>query len=221
MNLSGEAKVLIGVGLATLVILVGGIFLLNKTNPSTSSNQAVNSSQKVDNKILIKEDSPKIEAENAKVTVVEFLDPECEACRAAYPTVKQVLKDYDGKINFVVRYFPLHNNSMLAAKTLEASGEQGKYWEMMDILFTRQTEWSEKKEPQTEIFLKYAQELGLDIDKFNDALAKKEYEDKVNRDKNDGITAGVQGTPTFFINGSLAGNVMSYDEFKRKIDAEL
>jgi protein-disulfide isomerase len=217
MNLSGEAKAIIGIGLTTLLILVGGIFLLNRSNPT-----AVNTTtQKVDNAVLIREDSPKIEVANSKVTLVEFLDPECEACKAAHPTVKRVLKDYEGKINFVVRYFPLHNNSMLAAKTLEAAGEQEKYWEMMDILFTRQTEWSEKKEPQTEIFLKYAQELNLDMNKFNEALAKKEYEEKVNRDKNDGIAAGVQGTPTFFINGVKAGNVMSYEEFKTKIDAEL
>lgn len=217
MNFSGEAKALIGIALITVIILVGGIFFLSKSNPSAVNTET----KKVDNAVLIRSDSPKIEVPNAKVTVVEFLDPECEACRAAYPTVKQVLKDYEGKITYVVRYFPLHKNSQLAIKTVEAAGEQGKYWEMLDKLFTNQTEWSEKDTPQTEIFMKYAQDLGLDMDKFKQAITKKEFEDKANRDKSDGTSAGVQGTPTFFINGMQAGNVMNYAEFKNKIDAEL
>lgn len=218
--MSGETKALIGIGLATLIILVGGIFFLSKSGTSTP-NQASNVGQKVDQSVLIRDDSHKIEAKDAKVTVVEFLDYECEACGAAYPVVEKILKDYEGKINYVVRVMPLHNNSMLASKTAEAAAEQGKYWEMYNKLFQNQKEWAEKKTPQTEIFIKYAQELGLDMDKFKQGLENKAYEDKTNRDKADAVTAGVQGTPTFFINGTLAGNVMTYDQFKEKLDAEL
>lgn len=217
MNLSGEAKALIGIGLVTLLVLIGGAFLMSKSNPPAVDT----TTQVVDPKILVRDDSYTIGTSSAKVTIVEFLDPECESCRAVYPTVKQILDEYEGKIFFVARYFPLHNNSVLAAKALESAGEQGKYWEMMDMLFTNQSDWGEKQEPQTELFTQYAQELGLDMDKFAQGLENKAYEDKVNRDKSDGISAGVQGTPTFFINGALAGNVMSYEEFKEKIDAQL
>lgn len=217
MNLSGEAKTLIGIGLVSLIILFAGVFLLNKSNPSAVET----ATQAVDSKVLVRDDSYKVGSSSAKVTVVEFLDPECESCRAAYPAVKQILDEYEDKITFVSRYFPLHNNSILAAKALESAGEQGKYWEMMDKLFTNQSDWGEKQEPQTELFTQYAQELELDMAKFALGLENKAYEDKVSRDKNDGIAAGVQGTPTFFINGVKAGNVMSYAEFKSKIDAEL
>ena len=211
-----ETKVLLGIGLVTILIVVGGAFFLGGDKPKPEAD-----AKPVSSDILIKKDSYKEEVKDAKVTVVEFLDFECEACGAAYPTVEMIREEYKGKINFVVRNFPLHKNSVLAAKAAEAAGEQGKFWEMYSMLFENQTEWAEKTNPQTEVFIAYAEELELDMDKFKKGLESKAFEDKVNRDKSDGITAGVKGTPTFFINGKLAGNVMAYEEFKGKIDAEL
>lgn len=215
MNLSGEAKALIGLGLATLLIIVGAVFLLGKSDTNTPQ------AQKIDQKQLIKEDSRKITSPGAKVTVVEFLDYECEACGAAHPVVNQILKDYKGKINYVVRHFPNHKNSILAGNAVEAAGEQGKYWEYHNLLFENQKEWGEKQEPQTQLFLSYAEELGLDMTKFETVLNSGKYNTKLNRDKQEAISLGVNGTPTFFINGLFAGNVMSYEEFKSKIDAKL
>lgn len=211
---------IIGIGLLTLVIFVVGVFFLSKDdNPSSISK--FNQTQTIDTKLLIRDDSYRIGTPSAKVTVVEFLDFECEACGAAYPTVKRILKDYEGKINYVVRYFPLHNNSLYAIRSVEAAGRHDKYWQMYDKLFENQKEWAEKTEPQTELFIKYAKEIGLDTDSFKQDIDNKALDEKSNRDKADGIEAGVKGTPTFFINGILAGNVMSYDEFKSKIDTEL
>ncbi len=220
MNISGEAKALLSLGFITLVILGGAIFFLSKDSvPSSKSPQLA--TQKIDPKKLIREDSQKIIVPNAKVTIVEFIDYECEACKAVHPVSKQILKEYEGKVNFVVRNFPNHNNSLLAVNAVEAAGEQGKYWEYHDKLFEDQLDWGEKKEPQTELFIKYAQELDLDIEKFKAVLESGKYNEKANRDKQEGIEIGVNGTPTFYINGMFAGNVMSYEEFKGKIDAEL
>lgn len=220
--MSGETKALIGIGLATLAVLVGGIFFISKSNQSSPGNTSSNNPiQKIDSKKLVKEDSQKITAPNAKVTIVEFIDYECEACKAAHPVTKQILKEYDGKVNFVIRNFPNHNNSLLAVNAVEAAGEQGKYWEYHDKLFEDQLDWGEKKEPQTELFIKYAQELDLDLEKFKAVLESGKYNEKANRDKQEGIEIGVNGTPTFYINGMFAGNVMNYEEFKGKIDAEL
>ena len=150
---------------------------------------------------LIRSDSPVIGPADAPVTLVEFLDPECEACRAAYPGVEKLLAEYPEEVRLVVRYFPLHGNSVLAAIATEAAGEQGKYKEMQKLLFERQSEWGEQQAPQSERFTQYAAELGLDTDRFASAMAKPEYAAKVARDKADGLTVGVTGTPAFFVNG--------------------
>jgi len=149
----------------------------------------------------MRSDSVTLGAADAPVTVVEFLDPECEACRAAFPFVKQLLEQYEGRIRLVVRYFPLHNNSVLAAKATEAAGAQGKYREMQEMLFTRQPEWGEQQTPQTDIFIRYATELGLNIEQFTADLENPDYLTKIERDRADGEALGVTGTPTFFING--------------------
>ncbi len=217
MNLSGEAKAIIGIGFATLVILIGAVYLMGKTGSTESDTPA----QKVDSQKLVKEDSPQIKVPNAKVTIVEFLDYECEACGAAHPTVKKVLDDYEGKINYVVRHFPNHFNSVLAANTVEAAGEQGKYWEMQNKLFESQKEWGEKRTSQTELFMSYAKDLGLDMEKFKTALDTNKFTDKINKDKDEGISIGVNATPTFYINGVKEVGVLPYEFFKQKIDTEL
>lgn len=209
--MSQETKVVFGI-LALCIVLLGGIIFFYSASQEKAN-------MPVDSAVLVREDSPTIKAEGASVTLVEFIDPECEACRAMHPIVKKALDEYKSQITYVVRYFPLHENSVLAAKTLEASGEQGKYWEMMDKLFLTQSEWGEQQTPQTELFKEYAQELGLDMTKFNTVIESNKYEDKVTRDRTDGVEVGVRGTPTFFINGVKLQNLpQSYDAFKVIID---
>lgn len=152
--------------------------------------------------------------------MVEFLDPECESCRAAYPVVKELLDEYPDDLRLVVRYFPLHGNSVLAAQATEAAGEQGKYAEMQAILFERQPEWGEKRESQADLFVQYARELGLDMDKFTGALDNPAYREKVERDRADGVALGVTGTPTFFVNGQWIAQP-SYNALKSAIDRAL
>jgi protein-disulfide isomerase len=154
------------------------------------------------------------------VTIVEFLDPECESCRAAFPVVKELLDEYPDDVRLVVRYFPLHGNSVLAAQATEAAGEQGKYAEMQATLFERQPEWGEKQESQEDLFVEYARELGLDIDEFTAALDNPEYREKVERDRADGVALGVTGTPTFFVNGQWIPQP-SYNALKSAIDEAL
>ncbi|HEU4594849.1 MAG TPA: thioredoxin domain-containing protein [Pyrinomonadaceae bacterium] len=165
---------------------------------------------------LVRPDSPSLGPAEAPVTLVEFLDPECESCGAFAPVVKRILKDYDGKVRLVVRYMPFHPNSRLAASYTEAAGEQGKYWEMQEMLFRRQGEWGEihghgpqvaaaaaRREPAPVLFERYAQELGLDVERVRAAVAENRYAAKVERDMRDGQSLGVSKTPTFFVNGRM------------------
>ena len=153
---------------------------------------------------------------DAPVTLVEFLDPECESCGAFGPVVKKIMKDYAGKVRLVVRYMPFHPNSRLAASYTEAAGEQGKYWEMQEMLFRRQPEWGEihshgtqvaaaaaRREPAPVLFDRYAAELGLDVERVRAAVAGNRYVSKVERDMKDGQSLGVTKTPSFFVNGRM------------------
>ncbi len=153
--------------------------------------------------VLVRPDSPTRGPTDAPVTLVKFLDPECEACRAAFPWVEALLEEYEGRIRLVVRYFPLHGNFALAAVATEAAGEEGRYREMQKYLFARQPDWGESQQSQVTAFLGYADELGLDIEQFTSDIQDPRHVAKVERDLPDARAAGVQGTPTFFVNGQL------------------
>jgi protein-disulfide isomerase len=150
---------------------------------------------------LIHPDSPTRGPADAAVTLVEFIDPECESCRAAYPLVEQLLTEYDGQLRLVLRYVPGHRNSALATAALEEAGRQGRYWEMLERLFERQPDWGEQATPQTEAFLAYGAEIGLDVARLATALEDPDLS-KVERDAADAAAMGIRGTPTFFVNGS-------------------
>ena len=183
---------------------------------------------------LVRPDSPALGPADAPVTLVEFVDPECESCGAFHPTLKRILKDYDGKVRLVVRYMPFHPNSVLAATVTEAAGEQGKYWEMQELLFRRQPEWGEihghgaphaaaapaRREPAPVLFERYAAELGLDVERVRAAVAERRYAAKVERDRRDGAGLGVTKTPTFFVNGRQLAR-FSQQDLRALIDDEL
>lgn len=170
---------------------------------------------------LVREDSFRWGPPDAKVTLVEFLDYECPSCAAMYPTVDRIRQEYGDRIQVVVRYFPLHGNSVLAFKAAEAAGRQGKYEAMYSTLFQQQRAWGGKSTPPTDIFVGYASSLGLDVEQFRRDLADPALDEKVRRDQADGVAVGVNGTPTFFVNGLQVANVGSYEQLKGRIDAGL
>lgn len=214
--MSQEVKVIIGIGIATVGILAGAVYFFGKSSSPTTLSS---STQTVDQKILVGEDSDKIGNPSAKATLVEFADYQCPACAQAHPIVKKITEEYKDKILFVYRNFPLsqHANAITAAEAAKASGAQGKYWEMNDLLYKNQSQWSESKN-SIEIFSGYAKNLSLDMDKFKQDVQSNKFADKIQRDKNDGNTLGVDATPTFFLNGQKLVGIPSYDELKNKIE---
>lgn len=179
-----------------------------------------NQSGDIDQSRLIRDDSAIYGSPDAPVTIVEFFDPECESCRAAYPTIKEIVDTSNAQVRLVIRYSPRHVNSMQAALAIEAAGEQGRYWDMMDLLINRQTEWGEQRVETPEVFTAYAQELGLNMALFETARQNSDYRAKIERDRQDGEAVGVDGTPTFFVNGELV-EPLSYDRLIAMIDAAL
>jgi protein-disulfide isomerase len=150
---------------------------------------------------LVRPHSPVLGATNAPVTVVEVLDPACEACRAFAPVVKQLLFLYPEDVRVVVRYADFHPGSEDAIRLLEASRKQGKFDALLAALFDRQEEWASHASPDSERAWKIAGEIGVDL-----ARARKEAGaaavDKVLRLEAEDLKAiKVEQTPTFFVNG--------------------
>lgn len=154
-------------------------------------------------------------APDSGVVLVEYLDFECEACGAYYPIIKNLEEKFDKEITFVARYFPLpgHRNGLTAALAVEAAARQGKFWEMHDLLFERQKEWGEKQAATPEVFEGFAQELGLDMEKFRADVVSPEVKARVQRDMDSGRALGVNSTPSFFLNGERLQNPQSEQEF--------
>jgi protein-disulfide isomerase len=222
-----EVKILALIAIAVVVAAVLGAGYYRKSVQGVRKG-AVNADGP-----LVRPDSPTLGPADAPVTLVEFLDPECESCGAFSPVVKKILKDYDGKVRLVVRYMPFHPNSVPAATVTEAAGEQGKYWEMQEMLFRRQSEWGEihghgghaapppvRREPPAVLFERYAAELGLDVERVRAALAERRYAAKVERDRRDGQSLGVNKTPTFFVNGRQLAR-FSQQDLRALIEEEL
>lgn len=136
-------------------------------------------------------------------TLVEFLDFECEACGALHPVLKDVRTKYDGKINYVIRYFPLsgHANSVPAALAVEAAAQQGRTEDMANMLLESQQRWGERQEPMAGLFRSYAQQLGLDMAAYDAAVADQATVERIKQDFDEGVSMGVETTPTFFLDG--------------------
>jgi len=156
---------------------------------------------------LLRSYSPILGAANARVTVVEFLDPGNVGDQAAFTAIKQVLQEFDGQVNLVVRYFPKYINSLLAIKAAEAAREQDKYWEMQELLFDTQEDWGHNQTLQIEKFQSYASEIGLDLNQFITSFEGAEHSYKIEQDRKDGLALGVTETPAFFINGQRLENL--------------
>jgi protein-disulfide isomerase len=150
---------------------------------------------------------------NAPVTVVEFSDFQCPYCARFAPTIEQVLKAYPNDVKFVFKDFPLsfHQHARNAAKAARAAGEQGKFWEMHDLIFQNSSKLSD------DLFKEFAKKLNLDINKFTADFNSNKYDSLILQDINLGRQVGVSGTPTLFMNGKRMQR-RSFDDFKQAID---
>jgi len=172
---------------------------------------------------LVRDDSRVLGEEGTgDVTFVEFSDFECEACGAAFPIVEDVREQYAGEVTFVMRYFPLlsHFNSERAARTVEAAARQDRLEDMYTMMFETQASWGESQEPADDLFRSYAEDLGLDMAQFDADYADPEVAARVQQDVDDGIELGVEGTPTFFIDGEPF-QPETVGDFNQALDAAL
>ncbi|MFJ4222822.1 DsbA family protein [Microbacterium sp. NPDC089695] len=154
------------------------------------------------------------------VTVVEFLDFECEACGAFYPIVEDLRAQFDGEITYVVRYFPLpgHINSTQAALAAEAAAQQDRFEDMYHRLFETQAQWGENSVETPEVFRGFAEDLGLDLAAYDAAIADPATLERVQTDVRDGERLGVRSTPSFFVDGE-AVELQAFGDLETAISA--
>jgi protein-disulfide isomerase len=161
--------------------------------------------------------------ENAAVTLVEFGDYQCPSCKAYHPIVEEVLARFPNDVRFEFHHYPLvqiHPNSMAAHLAAEAAGQQGKYWEMHDLLFATQEQWSQAVNPEPE-FLTLANRIGLNANQFMQAVRSPETQQRVLEDVIRARDLNVEATPTFYLNGDIVDPGGSVEEFARQIEFKL
>jgi protein-disulfide isomerase len=159
---------------------------------------------------------------SSTITLVEYSDFQCPACAMYFSVVERLIGEYGDRIRFVFRNFPLtqHKNALPAAQSAGAAGLQGKFWEMYSMIFVTHSEW-ENSTSSKAVFRGYAQKLGLDLAKYDVDFDSDIVKDKISDDTRQAADAGVDSTPTFYLNGKKINSPRSYDEFKILIDEAL
>jgi protein-disulfide isomerase len=182
-------------GTLAIIIGVAVMFSNSSSQPATADRTALES-----NTQLVK--GP----ESAKVTIVEFSDLQCPACRAVQPLINSVVEQYPDDVRLIYRHFPLldiHPNAMLAAQASEVAADEGKFWEMHDLLFQRQDEWANIRDNQALIdqFGEYAQQIQIDKQILVEKIQTDDIKNRVMNDMALGSQLRVNATPTIYVNG--------------------
>jgi len=211
---------ILGIALISTVGFVGlGLNKKTASNGQVNNNneqvagEQINTEQKVvDLKIL--DTDYVLGDKNAPVKIFEFSDFQCPYCAKHHETLHQIVKDYQGKVAWVFKQFPIQSHPLgyPGALASECAGEQGKFWEMSDIIFKNQSTLT------AESFSKFAKDLKLDVEKFSACYKDEKYKEKILADYNLGINSGVQGTPSNFINNESVPGAVPIDELKQIID---
>lgn len=168
-------------------------------------------------KLIAVDGAPIRGAAKGAVTVVEYGDFQCPFCLRSRATIKQVMDSYPEQVRVVYKHFPLsfHREAMNAHRAAEAAREQGKFWEMHDRVFQSPSDLT------AATMRKHAEELGLDLAKYDEAVGSDRVQKRIAADQDEGRKVGVRGTPAFFVNGKMIAGAQPFDAFKREIDALL
>lgn len=203
----------------TLLILVavffGASYLYNE-NKTMQANQLAK--QKESN--LIRNYSPYKGPKDAKVTIVEFFDPACEACRAFHPYVSKILEDYPDKVRVVMRYTPFHEGSDIAVSMLDAANMQGKFWETLEAMFSGQQLWASHHNPQPGKLWLVIQKVDLNLNKLKQDMQSMQVSKNVNQDAYDLKELGINRTPSFFVNGKPLID-LSPQQLREEVESKL
>ena len=213
---------LVMAAVAGLVLAVAFVLIQGERGRADAAVTAKSSAQ------LVRADSHRVTtAPDGKVTFVEFVDFECESCKAASGAIDELHKQYDGRVTFVVKHFPNsgHFNAERAARAVESAAQQGQFEAMFQKMFATQLEWGGKHDggagvPADDAFRGFATDLKLDMAAYDKAYDDAGTLKRIRQDVADGKAFGVTGTPTFFLNGKMF-EPTSYEHMVQSLDAAL
>lgn len=195
-----------------LAAFTGLFFLVSSDNGGTTS-------ESISSILTVRATDFKRGLEGAPVNLIEYADFQCPSCAAVNPVTEQMYVEFGDQVEFVFRHFPLtsiHQNAMAAHRAAEAAGNQGKFWEMHDLLYERQQSWASSTNAVS-IFEGYAQELGLDIEQYKTDVSSESTGRAINQSVSEGLDVGVGGTPSFFLNGEAMPIPQSVEEYRTVI----
>ncbi|CAM3534218.1 DsbA family protein [Arcobacter aquimarinus] len=212
-----QNKSLVLGSLVLLIVVFVGLAFFYKGNEAVKDEKEVLSKSD----LLTRDYSIKFGDNKKNISVVEFVDPECESCALFHPILRKLYKDYHEDIQLVVKYIPNHKNSKFAIKLLEASREQNKYEEVLSIIFEKQPLWAQHDNEKPELLWDFLAQIdGLDMNKLKEDFKNPEIDEIINTDKNDAQELGVRGTPTIFVNGKRLTTLSQKDLFDL-VEAEI
>jgi protein-disulfide isomerase len=185
----------IGLTVLAIAALAFGLFVYQSKSDVDRTETTSNAGN------LVRFHSPTMGPVDAKVVIVEFLDPSCEACRAFHPIVKSLMRDNEGKVRLVVRYAPFHRGSDVVVKILEAAKKQGLFWQTLDAVFESQPVWADHHNPQVLRVWDFVGAVGLDVAEARREAESPAFAEILKTDTADLLALKVERTPTFFING--------------------
>jgi len=185
------------VAVLAIAVLGGGVLIYQRSEGDSPRLTKVDAQA-----ALVRPHSPILGPENARVTIVEFFDPACEACRVFHPIIKQFVRQFAGEVRVVLRYAAFHAPSEQAIRILETARRQGLFEEVLDILFRNQPRWASHSEPTLDEAWRLAEEAGLDVARARQDMQLPEISEPLTRDAIDIQALGIRQTPTIFINGT-------------------
>lgn len=169
---------------------------------------------------FVREYSQTFGSDDAKVYLVEFMDPACETCAAFSPLVKQIMAANPGKIKLVLRYAPFHPGADYFVRILEAAKKQGKYWATLDVMYKSQQYWASHHNPQPQLIWKFLPMAGLDIEQIKKDMDDPAIAQIIAQDLADAKTLNVRKTPGYFANGKPL-QTFGYQQLQELIQSEI
>jgi protein-disulfide isomerase len=203
----------------TAVVLGGGFAIASIVYKGKQADKTEKAIEEEPN-VLVRPSAKTMGPADAKVHIVEFMDPGCETCRAFHPFVQQLIDDSGGKVKVSIRYLPLHHGADTMVKILEAAGKQGKYWETLHLMFATQPEWASHHDPQPDKIWPYLPQVGLDIDAVRRDMNDPEIAEILERDLADARRLGIRKTPSFFVNGEPLRH-FGYEQLRVLVDSAI
>ncbi|MDH3328337.1 MAG: DsbA family protein [Desulfobulbaceae bacterium] len=205
-------------GFSCLVLIVGFVFATSYYKGQQAKKFGFLAQENAS--IFIRDHSPMLGSDDARVYIVEFMDPACETCAAFSPFVKQMMAANPGKIKLVLRYAPFHDGADYFVKILEAAKKQGKYWETLDVMYKSQPYWASHHNPQPQKIWQFLPMAGLDLERIKQDMNDPAIAKLIEQDLADAKTLQVQKTPGFFANGKPLQN-FGYQQLQELVYSEL